>query len=202
MSTSYDRVKKFRQKRKQQIIYIMGEKCALCGYNKTASALELHHLDPSKKDFGISENINTYWDAINKEIQKCILVCSNCHREIHDNLILKEQLISSYNKERGEEITQEILKYKTKHHSYCQICGKEISLHCHYCQDCYKKSIINPNKPSREELKDLIRTVSFAELGRRFKISDNGVRKWCDTYNLPRKKTDIKKYSDEEWKKI
>ena len=49
---------------------------------------------------------------------------------------------------------------------------------------------------------NLIRTKPFVEIGKMFKVSDNTIRKWCDSYNLPRKVTDIKKYSDIEWEKI
>jgi hypothetical protein len=55
---------------------------------------------------------------------------------------------------------------------------------------------------SRDKLKELIRSSSFVSIGRLFSVSDNAVRKWCDKYNLPRKKAEISQYSDEEWEKI
>ena len=55
---------------------------------------------------------------------------------------------------------------------------------------------------SREELKTLIRTLPFLQIGEKFNVSDNTIRKWCDKYNLPRKASEIKKYSDEEWNLI
>ena len=55
---------------------------------------------------------------------------------------------------------------------------------------------------TKEELKDLIRTIPFTEIGRKYNVSDNAIRKWCDKFNLPRKKSDIQKFSDEEWSKI
>jgi uncharacterized protein YjcR len=48
----------------------------------------------------------------------------------------------------------------------------------------------------------LIRTIPFTKIGEKFGISDNAIRKWCDSYNLPRKSTEIKKYTDEEWELI
>ena len=53
-----------------------------------------------------------------------------------------------------------------------------------------------------EELKDLIRIKPFTKIGEQYQVSDNAIRKWCDKYNLPRKATEIKKYSDEEWELI
>lgn len=55
---------------------------------------------------------------------------------------------------------------------------------------------------NREELKQLIRAKSFTEIGRMFNVSDNAIRKWCIKFNLPSKKSEIKKYSDEEWKNV
>lgn len=55
---------------------------------------------------------------------------------------------------------------------------------------------------TREELKNLIRTTPFTRIGEQYNVSDNAVRKWCDKYNLPRKVSEIKQYSDEEWEKI
>ena len=55
---------------------------------------------------------------------------------------------------------------------------------------------------TRKQLKDKIRNQSFFEIGRECGYSDNAIRKWCDKYNLPRNKREIKKFSDEEWKLI
>jgi hypothetical protein len=51
-------------------------------------------------------------------------------------------------------------------------------------------------------LKSLIRNKSFVQIGRDFGVSDNAIRKWCEKFDLPRKKTDISKYSDEEWSNL
>ncbi len=49
----------------------------MCGYNKSMRSLHFHHKDPSKKDFGISR-VTLKWDKIKPELDKCILLCSNC----------------------------------------------------------------------------------------------------------------------------
>lgn len=70
---------------------IKGGKCVRCGYDKCLKALEFHHIDPSKKDFTISNDHFRLADAV-KEIDKCILICSNCHKEFHDNMWSLDEL--------------------------------------------------------------------------------------------------------------
>lgn len=57
--------------------------CCKCGYNKNTSALEFHHMEPEHKDFHFGKARTTNIDKIRTELDKCILVCANCHREIH-----------------------------------------------------------------------------------------------------------------------
>lgn len=85
--------------------------------------------------------------------------------------------------------------------SYCPQCGEIKNAASNLCMECFRKSQ-RAGRPSREELKDLIRTVSFVELGKQYGVSDNAIRKWCIAYNLPSKKKDIKSYTDEQWKQI
>jgi len=73
-----------QRKFKIQCIEYKGGSCINCGYNKYAGALEFHHLDPSKKDFHISKSRSWKFDEKTKqELDKCALLCANCHREAH-----------------------------------------------------------------------------------------------------------------------
>lgn len=64
-----------------------GGKCINCGYNKCYSALEFHHRNSIEKDFNISKVKNrTFNHVIKTELDKCDLVCANCHRECHEYL--------------------------------------------------------------------------------------------------------------------
>jgi len=77
-------VGKQRQKIRQMAIAAKGGKCEKCGYDRCLEALEFHHLDDSKKNFGLSEKgYARSWKKVEKELEKCILLCANCHREIH-----------------------------------------------------------------------------------------------------------------------
>ena len=60
-----------------------GCKCERCGYDKNISALEFHHIDSRQKDFSITDT-HRCWEEVKAELDKCILVCANCHREIHN----------------------------------------------------------------------------------------------------------------------
>lgn len=65
-----------------------GGKCQCCGYNKYVGALEFHHINSEEKDFGISaKGYTRSWKRVKEELDKCILVCANCHREIHAGVI-------------------------------------------------------------------------------------------------------------------
>lgn len=72
---------------KEKAVEYKGGCCQVCGYDRCIRALDFHHIDSSKKDFTISSNCNKSWERIKIEIDKCILVCSNCHREIHSGLV-------------------------------------------------------------------------------------------------------------------
>jgi len=77
-------VAKRRKKIREMAVEYKGGKCMLCGYNKCIQALEFHHIGNTEKDFGISDKGYTRsWERVKKEIDRCILVCANCHRELH-----------------------------------------------------------------------------------------------------------------------
>lgn len=88
--------------------------------------------------------------------------------------------------------------------NFCVDCGKIISASSTRCKSCRSKQpqYRKVQRPSRNVLKDEIRNTSFLQIGKRYGVTDNAVRKWCKGYNLPFTKNDIKKYSDSEWNKI
>lgn len=70
---------------KNALIQRRGGKCECCGYDKNIAALEFHHKDPSQKKFTLcSRNLERFSDEeILEEFNKCLLLCSNCHAELH-----------------------------------------------------------------------------------------------------------------------
>ena len=78
------RMRIFRHQQKEKMYCIKGNKCSICGYDKCKDALDLHHMNKDDKKFSISSFWgHKSWDELEKELEKCILICSNCHRELH-----------------------------------------------------------------------------------------------------------------------
>jgi 5-methylcytosine-specific restriction endonuclease McrA len=81
-------VDKRRKKLKTMALEYKGGKCEVCGYAKYPGAMEFHHRDPQSKDFGIGfKGYTRSWDKVKAELDKCVLLCSNCHHEIHGGLV-------------------------------------------------------------------------------------------------------------------
>ncbi len=81
-------VAKRRKMIKDKAIVYLGGKCNFCGYDRCISALDFHHIDEKTKSFGLSQRgLTRSWERTRQELEKCVLVCANCHREIHAGLL-------------------------------------------------------------------------------------------------------------------
>ena len=170
-------------------------KCEYCGqteWNNLPIPLELHHIDG-----------NHY----NNELSNLMLVCPNCHAQLtsaqNKNMANYSygRYLSEYFGISDNELNISSTNYKRKRTNKCVDCGKPIlatSIRCVECSLKYRSSC----SYNREELKELIRTTNFSELGRINNVSDNTVRKWCKNFDLPTKSREIKKYTDEQWADI
>lgn len=120
--------------------------------------------------------------------------------EIEKRFSFSDELISS---KKDYELRTEEIEKNTKEY-FCIKCGEKLSKESKtgLCPKCYSFTTRKCERPSREELKNLIRTVSFVQIGKKFNVTDNAVRKWCDAEGLPRKVIEIKSYTEEEWAKI
>ncbi len=78
--------KEKRTEFKQWCVDYKGGKCIACGYNKCLSVLEFHHRDPHYKDYIISGAWKKDREIVKKELDKCDLMCANCHGEIHEKI--------------------------------------------------------------------------------------------------------------------
>jgi NAD-dependent dihydropyrimidine dehydrogenase PreA subunit len=108
MSANSERVKLWRRRLKTRLVEGFGGKCGVCEYNRTQNALEFHHLDPNEKDFTLSKARNLKWEVFVEEAKKCVLLCANCHREVHDDL-----LVLPHDIQRFDESLVTYEKYET-----------------------------------------------------------------------------------------
>jgi predicted HNH restriction endonuclease len=94
-------VDKRRKKIRSEAIKYRGGKCELCGYKRCSRAFDFHHLDPKKKKFGISLNgLTRSWERVRHELDNCIMLCANCHREVHAGITQLPRVIGV--EKRGE----------------------------------------------------------------------------------------------------
>lgn len=83
-----------RQKKKIAAVAYKGGKCVLCGYSKNVGSLAFHHLDPNGKEFGIGGlGVNLSWERLKQELDKCVLLCHNCHGEVHSGMVSLTTLV-------------------------------------------------------------------------------------------------------------
>ena len=81
----------------------------VCGYGQCDAALDFHHIDPDEKNFGICRRIDKAWETIQKELDKCVLLCKNCHAEYHDGYLDLEPLLDdSPNPNEGLELLRKM----------------------------------------------------------------------------------------------
>ncbi len=71
-----------RVEAKRRMVEYKGGACHLCGYARCLRALDFHHVDPRTKKFSIAGSHTRSWESVRQELDKCMLVCSNCHVEI------------------------------------------------------------------------------------------------------------------------
>lgn len=122
MSKSSEAVKKWRRKTKHMMVESMGGCCQICGYNRCLNALEFHHIDPNEKDisFGKVTANPTKREKLKEELKKCILLCSCCHKEVHEGMTKMPTEYFKFN----ESIFND-LNTTHKKQNPCPVCGGE-----------------------------------------------------------------------------
>lgn len=209
---------KFRDK----LISLRGHQCECCKNTHWLDlpiTLEVHHKNGDKKNntqenlILLCPNCHSYTDNYGSKNKKNIEISDDeLALALSNSFTIREALLSvglsdagvNYTRARkiiaSYNITLKQKQQKPKE-GFCIECNKPIFPGAIRCSKCHTEFSRNKTL-SRDELKLLIRTVPFTQIGKKYGVTDNAVRKWCDNYNLPRKVSEIKQYSDEEWDKL
>ena len=159
-----------RRKVKRKALAYSGGKCLHCNYSQHDSALIFHHLDPSKKDVRIASGSSRSWDRIKNEVDKCLLLCHNCHSEYHGGFWkIDDDLINQQHKIRLNYKDQPLLAYADN--------PLEKTL-----KNVYRTK--TRNAPSKDELLNLLLTMSTKAIGEKYECSTHVARNWCKQFNI------------------
>jgi hypothetical protein len=179
MSYASEKVKLWRKNNKIKIVEAMGGKCVCCGYKKSTEALSLHHLDPSSKDisFKTLRSNPMSWNKMVIELRKCVLVCSNCHMEIHAGITNIPKNYERFNEKYA--ITKE--KY-----DLCPVCGNQKKIYSKTCSYSCAGKLARKLNWDNIDIENELKTKSMAQLARELDISDTAIRKRLNKLSLTR----------------
>lgn len=163
-----------QKRNKLRAIEYLGGKCSLCGYSKCSAALDFHHLEPLLKEHDPSHVVRCWsWEKAKSELDKCILVCSNCHREIHYGLYDQAELKRNF------------LPILIKP---CLLCGDEFDTKNEqqkYCSSkCNRLAQRRVDRPTKEELQKLVWEMPATHLAAKYNVSNKSIEKWCKNYGI------------------
>ena len=155
-----------RQRLSRLVSEFLGGECCLCGYNKCNRSLDAHHVDPSKKSFALSvKGLTRSLRRTLKEADKCVLVCKNCHGEIHDGMI-DETTLSEVLGNRKWTVDEFIEMINSRKRAETIIRNSE-----------KQKSKYKIDWPDIDEILDNISKVGYSAYARVLGVSDNAIRK-------------------------
>lgn len=137
MNKNVEKVNKWRKATKLRMVDAMGGKCQCCGYSACTDSLAFHHIDSDTKEFSFNRaRANPKaWSKLVVELKKCILVCHNCHGEIHAGFRELPDAYESFNESYAiyqesapEDECPMCSSMKPAKHKFCsQLCAKKNS---------------------------------------------------------------------------
>lgn len=172
MST-YARVKKWRHQTKQKMVESFDGECGICGYKKCNAGLEFHHLDPSEKEFSFGSDSRS-WDRIKEELKKCVMLCGNCHTEVHAEVTEVPNDIQRFDESLVVTVTHRDAQYNN-----CPICGTEKNIRISTCSKECSVKLIGKVKWHEIDLEAIIKehNGNIEATGRYLGVTGNAVRK-------------------------
>ena len=174
------KVTSLHRRMKVKAVEYKGGKCQECGYCKSLAALTFHHRNPEEKDFSISGRV-VKWEKLKPELDKCDLLCSNCHLEEHERLT-EEGRSELYTKIRKlvPERQKPVLVMIP-----CHSCGKKVqrpktsktNIFCN--QKCTHVHLERVGWPDKEELEKLVWERPVTMIAKELGVSDKAIKKRC-----------------------
>ncbi len=122
-----ENVVEFRRRNKQKLMAALGGKCEMCGYCKDVpNAYHFHHRNKAEKSYTISRHMTRNFDALMEEAKKCMLLCSNCHAEVHneEHVQIRKNTIKQWS-ERTDDDLKLLAKNRKKERAKgtCPVCS-------------------------------------------------------------------------------
>lgn len=179
-----------RKRKKEFAVKLFGGKCQKCGYDRCIHSLAFHHVENKENNISILHTAS--WKRYLDELKKCVLICCNCHNELHGNLWKIDEIQRVY-------ISDEVYKIKIPtgrtdrvfnetYNKECAVCRKPFTTkikHQKYCN--YKCAGYAGRKchwPSKEQLQSDIKSMPMTHVGKKYKVTDNTIRKWARCYGI------------------
>lgn len=117
-------------------------------------------------------------------------------QDISDQMHVSYEMIQGINTGRywTRDIDYPIRERHKKKKNYCAMCGDEIDIKATLCWDCYVLSTRKCERPDKIELLKMVSEMPMTHIGKKYHVTDNTIRKWCDSYGIPKKKSDAIEY--------
>ena len=170
-SCLYQRQKQRWVDRKKKAVHLLGSKCSNCGYDKNYAAMDFHHVNPKNKEADWKSLRLKKWESVIKELQKCVLLCKNCHVELHNpdaELGNVPCLLDNVLLDKGVDST-----------GSCPVCDTPVygTICCSVrCSSISRRKVL---RPTTEELRSLVAENSLVSIGKMFSVSDVTIKKWA-----------------------
>ena len=159
MSKGSEAVLNWRRRAKQKLLDGFGRQCGICGYSKCINALVLHHLDPATKLFSVGDRgIPRAWKRVVAEAHKCVMLCHNCHHEVHDGATVIPDGIRRFVEPEPMPMRRLLIKKNSAARKW--------------------KAKKVPNRPTGKSLRGMVQRTSRVAVAKKYGVSETAVRKW------------------------
>lgn len=180
MTKGSEKVKRWRKNTKRRMIRAMGGKCQMCSYNKCDESMHFHHLNPEQKDFGMGgmRAMPKSWKAITIELRKCVLLCGNCHGEIHAGISTLPKSFETFNEDWADYKKHELSTTPSNEIISCPKCHEDMPDHKTYCSRSCASQARGKIEWNDVDLSTLLREFpSIIKIAEHLGISDAAVHK-------------------------